>query len=321
VEGIFMSTASPPITISQSAREIFQCPNCKAPLANHPVGATNCGSCGHPVTLQSDGLWVVGSAIFPDHWAATPERRARFEEVGIPSEKAHNDRFTRHFTLPLLQKLFGDRRDIRILSCGCGLGFDVDIFRSMGYDAWGNDLGNRCDYWKHRLSPDKFVRCGAEDLPFPDNYFDFVQSHLVLEHVGVVGDTTRTRPDYWEIRRGFLQSMLRVVKPGGYLNVSTPNRTFPIDPGHAENTRLGMRIHGPFDRFLTSYGDMRRFCPGHRVIPVSPRGYYAGACVGKYGSAKQLFNTYLDSLDKLPFLLGTCFNPLLNALVQKSGDR
>lgn len=308
-----MTTATAPIDV----RELYQCPGCGGSLKSHDEQKTACVICGYPIRIRPDGVWHVGHLAFDDHWAATPEKRAHFEKVHMPREEHHNVRFTRDFTIPLLRRLFGERRDVRILSCGCGLGYDVDLLNSEGYEVWGNDLGNRADYWKTRSSAGRFVQCAAEELPFPDSYFDLIQSHLVLEHVGVVGDTLITKPDYWEIRKKFLHSMIRKVKKGGYVNVSTPNRTFPIDPGHAEGTKLGMRIHGPFDRFLTSYGDMRAYCPGHQIIPVSPKGYYAGACVGRIGGAKDLFAAYLNALDKLPFLQGTFLNPLMNCLIRR----
>ncbi len=62
------------------------------------------------------------------------------------------------------------------------------------------------DYLTDRSQPD--VICSALDLPFPENSFDTVVSTEVLEHVP-------------EPRRA-LAEMRRVLKPGGFLILSTP---------------------------------------------------------------------------------------------------
>jgi len=299
-------------------REWFQCPSCRRSLSGFPPEARACPGCGFAIRLRDEGFWEFGEAYFPDYWAGDPEKRAEFERKWAPLDAERNLRFTRDQALPILRSLFGDRAGVRVLSSGCGLGVDVEFLREQGYDAWGNDIGSRFLFWKDRRCAAFLVKCASEEMPFPDHSFDFVQSHLVLEHVGVVGDSIRARPDYWEIRKRFLHSLFRVVKPGGYLQVSTPNRLFPVDPGHAVGSRLGVRFHGPGDRFLTSYGDMARYFPGQEILPVSPATYYAGTCVRRFGPLKYAFQAYLFAMDKLPFLRGTALNPLMNTLVRKS---
>src|SRR6478736_3566291 len=88
----------------------------------------------------------------------------------------------------------------RLLDVGCGRKPYAKTFFAGAREYIG------CDYLSDRSCPD--VVCSALDLTFPDNSFDTVVSTEVLEHV----------PDP---QRAF-REMHRVVKPGGYVIVSTP---------------------------------------------------------------------------------------------------
>ena len=297
--------------------KVYVCPKCKAELC---ISNEACASCGLSMKVNGSGsLWIDG-AIFPDH-----DHEEALKAFGSGNydyynrDEQINKRFIDDFSVPLLERLYGssDKCKLRILSVGCGVGIDVDMLRELGYDAWGSDCGSRCLFWPKRRFPEYLVQCTDETLPFHDNFFDFVMCHQVLEHVGVVGDTIVTHPDCRKIRQSFLNNLLRVTKPGGYINVATPNRTFPIDPGHAANF-CGVRIHGPFDYFLTSYSDMRRYFAGQEVKALSPDKYYAGTCTGNRGRLGVYFKNYLKFLDRFPALQGTCLNPLTNVLIRKT---
>ncbi|MBC8094278.1 MAG: class I SAM-dependent methyltransferase [Akkermansiaceae bacterium] len=88
----------------------------------------------------------------------------------------------------------------RLLDVGCGQRPYEKTFFAGASEYIG------CDYLSDRSRPD--VICSALDLTFPDNAFDTVVSTEVLEHV----------PD----PQLAFREMFRVVKPGGYVIVSTP---------------------------------------------------------------------------------------------------
>lgn len=77
------------------------------------------------------------------------------------------------------------------------------------------------------------AQMSAEDLQFPDVTFDVVTAIEVLEHVG---DLDRT-----------LVEIHRVLKPGGRLLVTSPNRYFPFEThGFLVGGRRLRPIQGPF---------------------------------------------------------------------------
>ena len=84
----------------------------------------------------------------------------------------------------------------------------------MDYDRWAVERAART----YRLPA---VRGNLVDLPFADDAFDLVLSLQTLEHV-------------WDQRR-FVAECARVLRPGGRLALTTPNRlTFPPgNPFHA----------------------------------------------------------------------------------------
>src|ERR1051326_4479542 len=90
----------------------------------------------------------------------------------------------------------------RILDIRCGLGMDVSQFRQFSDDVYGVDIDpdkiGRASEWlpNLRVSP-------AEELPYPDDSFDVILLHEVIEHVD---DDRRT-----------IVEAYRVLAPGGHI--------------------------------------------------------------------------------------------------------
>lgn len=104
-------------------------------------------------------------------------------------------------------------KDMKILDFGCGKGNLVKAFQELGYDAYGvdvidNDLLDDKHYFK--LSFDPYV------IPFEDDFFDYVFSTSVFEHV------LNTEESLKEIHR--------VLKKGGVTTHSLPSRYRIIEP-------------------------------------------------------------------------------------------
>ena len=106
----------------------------------------------------------------------------------------------------------------KILDAGSGCGTQLFHFLCRGYDAYGID----CCQWKLEFCRQKIedfdfpeewkahiLDGKGEKLPFLDEEFDAVTSHMVLEHV-----------DDW---RQCIREMLRVTKRGGIVRIIAPD--------------------------------------------------------------------------------------------------
>src|ERR1700744_5664343 len=101
----------------------------------------------------------------------------------------------------------------KILDAGCGGGRNLVYFLRNGYEVYSIDpSANAVEAVKElakNISPNyplaNFKVAAAEDLPFNDEYFDLVISSAVLHFA--------KNKDHFD---AMLQSMWRVIKPGGY---------------------------------------------------------------------------------------------------------
>ncbi len=141
------------------------------------------------------------------------------------------------------------RSGMRLLDCGCGPGsITLDLAQLVapggvvGVDLAENQLEQaRAAAAEHGVTNARFESANAYALPFPDDSFDAVFSHAVVEHL--------REP------RAALQEMRRVLKPGGVLGLRDADRAgeifWPPDPTllkfHDVWSRLGQHNGGdPF---------------------------------------------------------------------------
>ncbi len=106
-----------------------------------------------------------------------------------------------------------------ILDIACGSGYGTYLLsRAKQVEVWGGDIDKttiqnaRDDYERMSAGKIHFQLINAEaGLPFEDNFFDKVVSFETIEHL--------------ENYKKFIKEIERILKPGGKLILSTPNRT------------------------------------------------------------------------------------------------
>ena len=103
----------------------------------------------------------------------------------------------------------------KILDAGCGSGWATVYLLKKGYKVFSVDLSLNSIRKTKRISSvtkakSKIKRCDLTSLPFENNFFEVAFSFEVFEHI----------PDLDKA----LVELMRVIRPGGKLIVSIPNK-------------------------------------------------------------------------------------------------
>ena len=140
---------------------------------------------------------------------------------GIPEE---NYWFRRHEVvyLDMLDRCEG--KDV--LEAGAGEGYGADMIANVARSVTGVDYDTGAvEHVRARYPRVRMIEGNLADLPLPDGSVDVVVNFQVIEHL-------------WD-QPQFLRECVRVLRPGGELLISTPNRiTFspgrdtPLNPFH-----------------------------------------------------------------------------------------
>ena len=102
---------------------------------------------------------------------------------------------------PLLDEIAAGRRDLRIVDCGCGTGYNLRVLLQQYGQTFGFDL--EVDSMRRaRAAGRPLVRATIEQIPFASARFDLATSFDVLQSV----------PD----DRSAIREIGRILKPGGY---------------------------------------------------------------------------------------------------------
>jgi SAM-dependent methyltransferase len=108
------------------------------------------------------------------------------------------------------RSVLGGLKPGRVLDVGCGEGSFLDAARSMNWEAMGTEISPEgCRLAKELWKTEPF-NGPLEAAPFADASFDVVTLWHVIEHVP---DPLKT-----------LQTVVRLVRPGGRVVVACPNR-------------------------------------------------------------------------------------------------
>ena len=97
-----------------------------------------------------------------------------FYDGGRPYEECWRDYFDEQYTVDVVRAVWDRSPPYRLLDCGSASGLTLAAFAKLGVDAWGVENSA----YIHARTPARWRkrnRLGdVRNLPFPDDYFDFV---------------------------------------------------------------------------------------------------------------------------------------------------
>lgn len=137
-----------------------------------------------------------------------------FEKAALRGEPSYVWRAGQERRLEMILDAAGERIKGRVLENGCGVGMYVEHLAPYVGSIVGLEYDFERSLETHQRSA-QVVCAAGEALPFPDESFDIVLSHEVLEHV--------------QDDRLAVQEMARVLRPGGRAIIFCPNRGYPFE--------------------------------------------------------------------------------------------
>jgi 2-polyprenyl-3-methyl-5-hydroxy-6-metoxy-1,4-benzoquinol methylase len=232
--------------------EILECPGCRSgelllPSAKNSLTCTNCNAI-YPVDenipsfiVQKDKTPPVASEIhkhqgtsfdYIDHYR---KDAVEFDYFATrDNETEHIDRRVREYIATFISSGSG-----RILDTGCGKAWVSELFCPEGYNVVSLDISTENTSRAMKKFPFPNHAATVADvysLPFKKNSFDFIVASEIIEHV--------VYPDI------FIQNLIRVLKPGGILLITTP---------YKEKLSWSLCIHcnrpTPFNAHLHSFDE------------------------------------------------------------------
>jgi SAM-dependent methyltransferase len=202
---------------------------------------------------------------------------------------------------------FDGYRGRRVLEVGCGAGIDLARFARGGAVAAGVDLAPsaielaRANFAQQGLQADLRVANG-EALPFPDDTFDLVYAHGVVQYTA---DPQR-----------LVDQCRRVLKPGGTAIFQVYNRVSWLN-ALSKLMKVGLEHEGAPVLIKFSIGEFRRILRGFRDVKIVPERFPVKSRL--HGGWKgALFNgAFVGTFNLLPRPLVRRFGWHLLAFCQK----
>ncbi len=106
-------------------------------------------------------------------------------------------------------KLDFSGKENRFLDIGCATGRLAAYFKENGWNASGVEICSAAAEYGSRKHGIDISTKPLEKNNFPDNSFSFIHASHLIEHLNEPGK--------------FIEELYRILKPGGYLALVTPN--------------------------------------------------------------------------------------------------
>lgn len=130
----------------------------------------------------------------------------------------NNFRLGSHMRFLLLKDRFSKYINLRILDVGCNYG-EIEKFLSAQNQVYAIDTDKSAIALAKKITKSaNFKLASATDIPYPNNHFDVILCLSVLEHI--------------KNDKKAISEIKRVLKPGGELILTIPNKDFQLIPSY-----------------------------------------------------------------------------------------
>ena len=143
-----------------------------------------------------------------------PENQRDLAKAALRGEPSYVWRAGQERRLQMIVNAAEERISGNILENGCGVGMYVEHLAPFGGKVFGLEYDFERTVEAAENSP-RILNSAGENLPFPDNSFDLILSHEVIEHV--------------QNDKQAIHEMIRTLRPGGRLTLFCPNRGYPFE--------------------------------------------------------------------------------------------
>lgn len=207
-----------------------------------------------------------------------------FDKAALRGEPSYVWRAGQERRLKLILEAANERLKGTVLENGCGVGMYVKHLSSYS----GKIIGLEYDLPRARQAleiSNNILGAAGEYLPFPDNSFDAILSHEVIEHV--------------QDDRLAVSEMVRTLRPGGRIILFCPNRGYPFETHGIY--RKGQYKFGNIP--LVNYLPRRlrdRLAPHVRVYTTKDLGILFSGLPVRYISRKIIFGAYDNIIARYP---------------------
>jgi ubiquinone/menaquinone biosynthesis C-methylase UbiE len=179
----------------------------------------------------------------------------------------------------------------KVLEIGCGIGSVVFKLSEQGYEVIGTDISAEAIAYGQKKYGDIHLEVqAAETLPYGDESFDVVLSFDLFEHVAATDK--------------HLSEVERVLRPGGYYLLQTPNKYSNVIYETLWTKSLQWRRYHPS---LHSPGQLKRRLARHgfetRFVKMNPINEFTLKKLQKLGPIGYVFKKV--DFRKVPLVLQT----------------
>jgi len=142
------------------------------------------------------------------------------------------------------------KEESTFLDIGCGLGLGLAYASQLNCKLYATDFDSGAlEFVKNHFQVETF-RGDIWEAKYPDDFFDFIHISNVIEHV--------LDP------RAYVKEMRRIVKPGGYIAIGTPNISSKLYQFHRWASFLRFQVHDVVDglehTFIFPQSVLRSLC-------------------------------------------------------------